>query len=203
MAAAVGTGGARGVKRIESLVEELGVKLPQVSTRAVCRRGSSCARRRRAARAAREPLPAGGAHRHHRVRRGGGGGPRGAAAAKVFQEVGLPDTPAEAVRGAPGPDGQPIGIRRRSASRRRCGAVRGRRPRRRPRRSQAPEALRRERKDARRRRLTKARARLVSYARKGERYFRETLRLARSRALNAALVADRGRSNLRERLSSR
>ena len=34
--AAVGAGGARGVRRIETAVEELGVKPPVVSTRAVC-----------------------------------------------------------------------------------------------------------------------------------------------------------------------
>lgn len=38
--------------------------------------------------------------------------PAGAAAAKVFQEIGLPDTPRAKTHEVPlGPDGQPIGIR--------------------------------------------------------------------------------------------
>ena len=102
-AAAVGTGGARGVKRIESLVEELGVKPPQVSTRAVCeawlelRGGDGAARAAQAARPAQEGL------RHHRGVR------RAAAAARGCRRGGVPGgwsaghAPREAVRGAPGP----------------------------------------------------------------------------------------------------
>ena len=114
-AAAVGTGGARGVKRIESLVEELGVKPPQVSTRAVCEAWLELRKEATELLELRKQL----AKRQEELTgataacvEAAAASPAGAAAAKVFQEVGLPDTPRAKPYEVPlGPDGQPIGIR--------------------------------------------------------------------------------------------
>lgn len=114
-AAAVGTGGARGVKRIESLVEELGVKPPQVSTRAVCEAWLELRKEATELLELRKQL----AKRQEELTgttaacvEAAAAAPAGAAAAKVFQEVGLPDTPRAKPYEVPlGPDGQPIGIR--------------------------------------------------------------------------------------------
>ena len=113
--AAVGTGGARGVKRIESLVEELGVKPPQVSTRAVCEAWLELRKEATELLELRKQL----AKRQEELTgttaacvEAAAASPAGAAAAKVFQEVGLPDTPRAKPYEVPlGPDGQPIGIR--------------------------------------------------------------------------------------------
>jgi DNA methyltransferase 1-associated protein 1 len=113
--AAVGTGGARGVKRIESLVEELGVKPPQVSTRAVCEAWLELRKEATELLELRKQL----AKRQEELTGAtaacvdaAAASPAAAAAARVFQEVGLPDTPRAKTHEVPlGPDGQPIGIR--------------------------------------------------------------------------------------------
>ena len=110
-----GHGGARGVKRIESLVEELGVKPPQVSTRAVCEAWLELRKEATELLELRKQL----AKRQEELTgttaacvEAAAAAPAGAAAAKVFQEVGLPDTPRAKPYEVPlGPDGQPIGIR--------------------------------------------------------------------------------------------
>ena len=114
-AAAVGTGGARGVKRIETAVEELGVKPPQVSTRAVCKawltlRGevTELLEMRKQLAKRQEELVATTPAAEAKAAEA----PAAAAAAQVFQSVGLPDTPrGKAHEPQLGPDGQPIGVR--------------------------------------------------------------------------------------------
>ena len=113
--AAVGAGGARGVKRIEQAVEELGVKPPQVSTRAVCEAWLTLRKEATEMLELRKQL----SKRQEELTGvtaacvdAQAAAPAGAAAAKVFQEIGLPDTPRAKTHEVPlGPDGQPIGIR--------------------------------------------------------------------------------------------
>ena len=113
--AAVGAGGARGIKRIEQAVEELGVKPPQVSTRAVCEEWLALRKEATEMLELRKQL----AKRQEELTGvtaacvdAQAAAPAGAAAAKVFQEIGLPDTPRAKTHEVPlGPDGQPIGIR--------------------------------------------------------------------------------------------
>jgi DNA methyltransferase 1-associated protein 1 len=81
-------------------VEELGVKPPQVSTRAVCEAWLELRKEATELLELRKQL----AKRQEEL--------TGTTAAKVFQEVGLPDTPRAKPYEVPlGPDGQPIGIR--------------------------------------------------------------------------------------------
>ena len=113
--AAVGAGGARGVRRIETAVEELGVKPPVVSTRAVCtawlklrEEVTEMLELRKALAKRQEELcgttPASEA--------AAAAAPAAKAAAEVFQQVGLLDTPrSKAPEVTRGPDGQPIGVR--------------------------------------------------------------------------------------------
>ena len=113
--AAVGAGGARGVRRIETAVEELGVKPPVVSTRAVCtawlklrEEVTEMLELRKALAKRQEELcgttPASEA--------AAAAAPAAKAAAEVFQQVGLLDTPrSKAPEVTLGPDGQPIGVR--------------------------------------------------------------------------------------------
>ena len=113
--AAVGTGGARGVKRIESLVEELGVKPPQVSTKAVCAAWLELRKEATELLELRKQL----AKRQEELTgvtaacvEAAAASPAGAVAARVFADNGLPDTPRSKPYEVPlGPDGQPIGIR--------------------------------------------------------------------------------------------
>lgn len=114
-AAAVGTGGARGVKRIESAMEELGVKPPQVSTRAVCKAWLTLRSevtkmlelRKQLAKRQEELVGSAPSAADNAA-----AAPAGAAAAAVFQAVGLPDTPrGKGQEVQLGPDGQPIGVR--------------------------------------------------------------------------------------------
>jgi len=113
--AAVGAGGARGVKRIEQAVEELGVKPPHVATRAVCTAWLELRREATEMLELRKKL----AKRQEELCgttaasvEAAGAAPAGAAAARVFQAEGLPDTPKPKTHEVPlGPDGQPIGIR--------------------------------------------------------------------------------------------
>ena len=113
--AAVGAGGARGVKRIESLVEELGVKPPHVSTRAVCTAWLELSKEATEMLELRKKL----AKRQEELTgttaasvEAAAAAPAGAAAARVFQAEGLLDTPRAKTYEVPlGPDGQPIGIR--------------------------------------------------------------------------------------------
>ena len=114
-AAAVGTGGARGVRRIEQAVEELGVKPPQVSTRAVCSAWLTLRKevmelldlRKQLAKRQEELVGTAPG-----VPDAAAAAPAAAAAAAVFQQAGLPDTPRSKTQDVVlGPDGQPIGIR--------------------------------------------------------------------------------------------
>ena len=113
--AAVGAGGARGVRRIETAVEELGVKPPVVSTRAVCQNWlklreevTEMLELRKALAKRQEELcgttPASEA--------AAAAAPAAKAAAEVFQSVGLLDTPrSKAPEQVLGPDCQPICVR--------------------------------------------------------------------------------------------
>ena len=102
----MGAGGARGIKRIEQAVEELGVKPPQVSTRAVCEEWLALRKEATEMLELRKQL----AKRQEELTGvtaacvdAQAAAPAGAAAAKVFQEIGLPDTPQrEDPRGSPG-----------------------------------------------------------------------------------------------------
>ena len=115
-AAAVGTGGARGVKRIESLVEELGVKPPQVSTRAVCEAWLELRKEATELLELRKQL----AKRQEELTgttaacvEAAAPAPAGARRGAVFQRRGVCRTRprAKRTRCPSGPDGQPIGIR--------------------------------------------------------------------------------------------
>jgi len=111
----VGAGGARGVKRIESLVEELGVKPPRVATRAVCAAWLALRVEATDLLELRKQL----AKRQEELTgttaacvEAAAASPAGAVAARVFADHGLPDTPRAKTHEVPlGPDGEPIGIR--------------------------------------------------------------------------------------------